>query len=128
MSACTTGPEVGSYAPGAPTGLIREADGTVRVEASGDWDDVEAALIPALGLAEMAQLNAELDEGVKRFEIIDALDRRGFVEVLGNEESGVNELRARIGLTGDPEAAAGLLVGIARRLKDLVGRETAPIR
>jgi len=98
----------------------------VSLETEGDWDDVDAALVVALSKTEMARTGRTETVGLKRYQVRDALDRRGFVEA-ADPGGGRVLLRARIGLVPDTDAAGGVLAAMADRLGDLAGKDTAPL-
>lgn len=126
LAACTTQPLVGSGSWRTPPEAEIGEDGWVSVETEGDWDDVDAALVIALSRTEMSRTGRTETVGLKRYEVRDALDRRGVIEA-ADPGGGRLLLRARIGLVPDTDAAGGVLAALAGRLGDLAGKDTAPL-
>lgn len=100
--------------------------------ATGDWDDLEAAVIVGASQSEMAivRLTRPSDrEAVFELRTITDEDGRLVATLIEPEGwAGRIELRARIGRFGSLEWERRLIDRVSRRLTDLHGVDVAPIR
>lgn len=102
------------------------------VEASGDWDDVDASVRVAAKAAEVAVVaREEVGEGEIVYTLRTITDEPGRLRVLRSKEgsaAGGLMLSARIGRFGDEAAEEKLLTAVRSRLADLQGVDVAPLR
>jgi hypothetical protein len=100
---------------------------TVR-SVTGDWDDVEAAVIVGAAKAEVAILwppTVEPDRQV--YELLGVAGEPGRLEASLAEDGSI-VLTCSIGRFGNPAAESRLVRAVAQRLRDLHGRDYAPLR
>lgn len=98
------------------------------ITARGDWDDIEASAIVAASRCEMAVLIImPRDDDRVIVDLVTVRDEPARV-VASRRPEGMIELECRVGRFGDPARERELLRAMARRLGDLAGRNTAPLR
>lgn len=107
-------------AHGAPTELSQR-------DVIGDYDDVDAAIDLACSASELAILQKTNEEGVKRFEMITVGDEPAWAQARAIAGDRV-EVRVRIRDAGDAAWEARFLDAVQKRLAQLHGRTSAPIR
>ncbi|MFG0286090.1 MAG: hypothetical protein ACF8R7_16860 [Phycisphaerales bacterium JB039] len=111
-----------------PADSPRQAGSAAGGQASGDWDDVPAAIWTAAGQSELAV--EQIRPGPDRLEATLRTVRSEPVTVTAlRGEGGAIELEAKWGRFGDGrQQAAALVERIGRRLGQLEGRAWAPVR
>lgn len=101
------------------------------VEVRADWNDLDAAMQLVVTKAECATVaRDELDGGVIRFTLITSTDEDGTLTATPlapiTRESMPIRLECRFGPSGDPSRERLLLDALARRLRQLAGKDWAP--
>ncbi|MBX3410903.1 MAG: hypothetical protein KF859_13590 [Phycisphaeraceae bacterium] len=110
-----------------------------RIVVIGDWNDVDAAVDVAASRAELAPLSEQstrLRDGTreKRYVLLAADDARALLTVrqgvagAGEQGPGPIEFEAVMSPRRDEAREKRLLSAAASRLRDLAGREWAPLR
>jgi hypothetical protein len=103
----------------------------------GEWQDLYPSALVSVDVIEAAVLGHETgkDEDGRDWErvrVVTIDDEKGelFAERLTSTEDGAGPIRltARIGLFGNPEREERLVRAVADRLRELKGREWAPIK
>lgn len=120
---------------GPNRGPARFSDGSVVV-ALGDWNDVDAAVDVGVGKGECAVTGQtdDADGRARTYEVVTVTGESGWVRASADQDAAdvmgpePIELRAQLGLFGDQARERRLLAGVKRRLQQLAGVETAPIR
>lgn len=96
--------------------------------ATGDWDDVEAAVIIGAEQAEMALISTEAGEpGRLAFDLVTVGGEPVVLTALRGDGSAI-VLQSRAGRFGDHDKERRLMSAVAARLRALHGREFAPVR
>lgn len=112
-----------------------EIGSPVRIEARGEWADIQAAVEVGLTEAEVAASSwTKPDPAFRRYDLWSVTDEPGWLEVRrlpAVERDGVLEervaLESRIGVFGDPDREWRLVKAMEHRLEQLYGRETYPL-
>jgi hypothetical protein len=93
----------------------------------GDFDDVRAAVEVSVGRSEMAVVRVdESTPGELVFELLTIRDEPSELKARA-AEGGMVELSARIGRFGDERRERRLIGDVVERLRQLHGREVAPL-
>ncbi|MBK7406185.1 MAG: hypothetical protein IPJ41_16665 [Phycisphaerales bacterium] len=103
-------------------------------EASGDWDDISAAVAVSLSVSELVLVATESpDAGHRVYRLRSARDEPGVlvVERLSPADEGdpvLLRLSCSVGRFGDPARERAVLERVSTRLGQLRGVEVSPIR
>lgn len=101
---------------------------TLSKSASGDWDDVDAAMDVGVSAAEMAIVNSSTspDGSTRLYELRTVTDEPAWLKAQRGEDGRVS-LGARVGRFGDAAREQKLVESVAARLKALYGVDWAPV-
>lgn len=94
----------------------------------GDWDDAEAAAIVAAGQNELAILMVAPEGDATLVVDLTTVQDEPVRLTARHAEPGMIEMEARVSRFGDPGRERALLRSMAKRLRDLAGRDWAPKR
>lgn len=107
------------------------SQGSARVVV-GDWDDVDAAVDLACSVSQTAIVSRTIEGAERRYELLVLGDEPGWVVArqIERDQAGADEitLRACLGAYGEPAWEEQFLDATQRRLRELHGRDAAPIR
>lgn len=104
-----------------------ESLGSVR-SVAGDFDDVDAAVDLACSVGELAVVTKSSDEeGTRRFEMVTVTDEPAWATARESRD-GVVEVRVRIRDVGDAAWEDQFLDVVQKRLGQLKGVASAPVR
>ncbi len=96
--------------------------------ATGDWDDIDAAVDAGVSAAEVAKVDvrSSADSLTRTYQLRTITDEPAWLIA---QRTGVGRvsLGARVGRFGDPQREAGLLRAVAERLNALYGVDWAPL-
>lgn len=98
-------------------------------DASGDWDDVDAAVTHAVGevdLAVVERLATTPDRA--EYRLLSVRDEPGVLTIERRPDRPNLLLEARVGRWGNPGVERGLIEALRKRLAQLRGVETAPLK
>lgn len=133
LSGCVNPDRIGSDRAGNANSSTQIIDfAGVRLVSRGDWDDVDAAVDVGLGAIEAASLGIDHSmPGLIVYEFVTIRDDPGRLEIrqldLPPDEPGI-EILASIGHFARPKEEQRLVRAIARRLRQLHGVQTSPVR
>lgn len=99
-----------------------------RATVRGDWNDAEAAAIVAAGQNELAILMVAPQGDAMLVVDMTTVGDDPVRLTARRADPDTIELEARVGRFGDPVRERALLQSVAKRLRDLSGRDWAPVR